>query len=77
MADQVFLVDDREVVLTTARQVRCDGDGPLGHPREFMTLESTEEVVCKYCGRRFVRVDGPAAEIVRRRGQPLATVEAA
>lgn len=71
MADQVFLVDDREVVLTTARHVRCDGDGPLGHPREFMTLERDGACVCKYCGRRFVHADSPAAEAVRARGQPL------
>lgn len=76
MADQVFLVDDREVVLTTARRVVCDGDGPLGHPREFMTLEPVDQVVCKYCGRRFVRTDSPAAEAVRRHGQPLAAGEA-
>ncbi len=76
MADQVFLVNDREVVLTTQRHVRCDGDGPLGHPREFMTLENAEEVVCKYCGRRFVRADSAAAETVRRQGQPLTPAEA-
>jgi|DewCreStandDraft_4_1066084.scaffolds.fasta_scaffold00417_75 uncharacterized Zn-finger protein len=76
MADQVFLVNDREVVLTTSLHVRCDGGGPLGHPREFMTLEHAEEVVCKYCGRRFVRADSAAAETVRRQGQALAPAEA-
>ncbi len=73
MADEVFLLRDREVVITGDLHVRCDGgQGPLGHPREFMTLERGGEVVCKYCGRRFVHRSSAAAAAVRREGQPLA-----
>lgn len=73
MGDEILLVDDREVVITSDLRVRCDGgQGPLGHPREFMTLERGGEVTCKYCGRRFVHRSSPAAEAVRRAGQPLA-----
>lgn len=73
VADEVFLLNDRDVVITGDRHVRCDGgQGPLGHPREFMTLEHGGEAVCKYCGRRFVHRSSPAAEVVRRTGQPLA-----
>lgn len=73
MADEVFLLHDREVVITGDLHVRCDGgQGALGHPREFMTLERGGEVTCKYCGRRFVHRSSPAAEAVRREGQPLA-----
>ena len=45
--EDFLLVDDREVVLTDAMHVRYDrGDGPLGHPREFMTLETDGEATC-------------------------------
>mgnify|MGYP005838002607 CR=1 FL=1 len=67
--DEFFLVDDREVVLTPKLHVRCDGgNGPLGHPVEFMTLEKGGQVVCKYCGRRYVHVSAPEAATVRERG---------
>ncbi|MEO1091777.1 MAG: zinc-finger domain-containing protein [Pseudomonadota bacterium] len=69
--EEFFLVDDREVVLTSSRHVACDGGGgALGHPVEYMTLGRTGEVVCKYCGRRYLSVDHPEAAMVRERGQP-------
>ncbi|MGE0256469.1 MAG: zinc-finger domain-containing protein [Alphaproteobacteria bacterium] len=40
--------------------VACDGDGPLGHPRVFLTLGSDGAVDCPYCGRRYVRRAGHA-----------------
>jgi len=77
MADQraadnaFYLVDDREVVITPHDHVACDGGGgPLGHPVEYMTLEDKGEVICKYCGRRYLAVDHPEAETVRREGTP-------
>lgn len=74
MADDAFyLVDDREVVLTSRLHVRCDGgNGPLGHPVEYLTLEKGGEVVCKYCGRRYIHVGAPAAATIRERGTPQA-----
>lgn len=71
MADRVYLLDEREVVLTQAWAVRCDGNGLLGHPVEFITLAPRGEAVCKYCGRRFVHESSPAAELVRTKGQPV------
>ena len=69
--EEFFLVDDREVVLTSARDVACDGGGgALGHPVEYMTLGRTGEVVCKYCGRRYLSLDHPEAAMVRAKGQP-------
>ena len=63
--------DDREVVITDAVYVRCDGgNGPLGHPLEYLTLEKDGEVVCGYCGRRFVHVDHAEAERIRASGTP-------
>lgn len=72
-SEEVLLVDDREVVITDAMYVRCDGgNGPLGHPLEYMTLERQGEVVCKYCGRRYVHVSHQEAEQIRGRSRPFA-----
>jgi uncharacterized Zn-finger protein len=68
--DAFFLVDGREVVLTRDLHVRCDGgNGPLGHPVEFLTLERGGAAVCKYCGRRYLHDSHPEAAAVRARGE--------
>ena len=72
-SEEVLLVDDREVVITDAMFVRCDGgNGPLGHPLEYMTLEKDRRVVCKYCGRRYVHVSSPEVARLRGNGRPFA-----
>lgn len=72
-----FLVDDREVVLTDHDHVACDGGGgALGHPVEYMTLGDKGEVVCKYCGRRYLASTHAEAERVRRDGTPYASAAA-
>ncbi|MEK0085205.1 zinc-finger domain-containing protein [Benzoatithermus flavus] len=72
-SEEVLLVDDREVIITDAMHVRCDGgNGPLGHPVEYMTLEKEGSVVCKYCGRRYVHVSCPDAEALRGQAQARA-----
>lgn len=44
-----------EVVNVTARTVSCDGgNGPLGHPRVYLTMDKTDQVDCPYCGKRFI-----------------------
>lgn len=71
--EDFLLVDDREVVITDAMHVRCDGGGgPLGHPREYMTLVKDGAVTCKYCGRRYVHVSHPEAEAIRAASRPFA-----
>lgn len=71
--EEFLLVEDREVVLTDAMNVVCDGgNGPLGHPREFMTLEKDGEVVCKYCGRRYVHLTNAEVEEIRAASRPFA-----
>jgi uncharacterized Zn-finger protein len=71
--EDFLLVDDREVVLTDAVHVRCDGGGgALGHPMEFMTLERDGEVTCQYCGRHYVHVTNAEAERIRAAGRPFA-----
>jgi uncharacterized Zn-finger protein len=77
MADEVFLVDDREVVITRNWAVRCDGNGLLGHPVEFIALAPHGEAVCKYCGRRFVHASNPAAAAIRSHGQASPVPEVA
>ena len=48
--DDVVMVDPDE------KTVGCDGgDGPLGHPLVYYSFGLRSEVVCGYCGRRFIR----------------------
>ncbi|WP_243389724.1 zinc-finger domain-containing protein [Arboricoccus pini] len=73
MNDEFFLEDGKEVVVTSHMNVRCDGgNGPLGHPAEFLTLSSKGQAVCGYCGRRYVLEGTPAATAVRATGQTKA-----
>lgn len=72
-SEEVLLIDDREVVITDSLTVRCDGgNGPMGHPVEFMTMARQGSVVCKYCGRRYVHVSHPDVNEFRRRGASAA-----
>jgi uncharacterized Zn-finger protein len=49
----------KEIVTTTENRVACDGgDGPLGHPRVYLSLVDKTAIDCPYCGRRFERVAG-------------------
>ncbi|MBL4853703.1 MAG: zinc-finger domain-containing protein [Robiginitomaculum sp.] len=33
----------------------CDGGGGAGgHPKVYMDMGQADEVVCKYCGKKFV-----------------------
>jgi NADH dehydrogenase (ubiquinone) Fe-S protein 6 len=46
---------------TDQRQVACDGDdGPLGHPRVYLKMDSRDYVDCGYCDRRFILAGGAA-----------------
>ena len=41
------------------QELYCDGgDGPLGHPRVFLTMTKNGTVDCPYCGRHFVLAKG-------------------
>ncbi|MFO1046398.1 MAG: zinc-finger domain-containing protein [Geminicoccaceae bacterium] len=72
-SEEFLLVEDREVVLTEAMSVVCDGgNGALGHPREFMTLEKDGEAVCNYCGRRYVHLGHAEVAAIRAASRPFA-----
>src|SRR5262245_5268121 len=44
-----------ETVYVDSRNVACDGGaGPLGHPRVYLAIDKTDQVVCPYCSKRFV-----------------------
>ncbi|MDX6752308.1 zinc-finger domain-containing protein [Geminicoccaceae bacterium 1502E] len=67
--EEFFLVNDRETVVTPHMHVRCDGgNGPLGHPLEYLTLEKGGEALCGYCGRRYVLEGTEAAQEARAGG---------
>ena len=71
--EEFLLVDDREVVLTDAIDVRCDGGSSLlGDPVEFLTLARGDEAVCGYCGRHYVHIGHAEAERLRASGTPQA-----
>ena len=47
-----------EIVIVPADvdEVRCDGgNGALGHPAVWYSLDRDDTAECGYCGRRFVR----------------------
>lgn len=52
-----------ETVFVTKDSVACDGgEGAIGHPRVYLTMESgTNSVDCPYCGKHFVCQGGAHA----------------
>jgi uncharacterized Zn-finger protein len=50
-----------ETIEVETTQVPCDGDnGPLGHPRVYLNMETHGQIDCPYCGRRFILKEGAA-----------------
>jgi uncharacterized Zn-finger protein len=48
-----------EVIEVDQTTVACDGgDGPLGHPRVYLTLGKEGEIECPYCSRKYVLKQG-------------------
>lgn len=50
-----------ETIYVGERRIACNGDGALGHPIVWYTLEKGE-AECGYCDRRFVFDPAKAAE---------------
>ncbi len=50
-----------ETITVSTEKLYCDGgDGPLGHPRVFLTMTKAGSVDCPYCGRHYVLAAGGA-----------------
>ncbi len=46
---------DESIIYVTEHRIACDGGGgALGHPKTFYDLGDNGEVVCLYCGQKFV-----------------------
>lgn len=45
----------QDTIYVTEKRFYCDGgDGALGHPRVFLTVEKEGKIDCPYCGKHFV-----------------------
>jgi len=54
-------VEAPEIKFVDTRKVSCDGDeGPLGHPRVFLTMDEEGKVECPYCDRLYILQGGPS-----------------
>ena len=54
-------IEAPETVEVEKREVACDGNGPLGHPRVYLMVGAEGFVECPYCDRKFVLKDGGEA----------------
>lgn len=44
-----------ETVKVSSKSVSCDGGkGPLGHPKVYLEMGSSNEITCPYCSKHFV-----------------------
>ncbi|MCC7016810.1 MAG: zinc-finger domain-containing protein [Rhodospirillales bacterium] len=51
-----------DAVVVESPAVACDGGGALGHPRVYLRIGPSGEIVCPYCSRRFVLAEGAASD---------------
>lgn len=74
----------QETIYVAERSVACDGGcGPLGHPRVWIAIPSSDRADCPYCGRVFIyRKDAPSGDQIEEQtppgvkaGDPSATVD--
>ncbi|NQU57749.1 MAG: zinc-finger domain-containing protein [Rhodospirillales bacterium] len=48
-----------ETIIVEHSSVSCDGGGgPLGHPRVYLQIAETREIVCPYCSRTYKLAEG-------------------
>lgn len=51
-----------EIQVVSTATIACDGgNGPLGHPRVFLSFGAEREVVCPYCSRAYRLAEGAKA----------------
>lgn len=51
-------IEPPEIVEVETVEIACDGGGPLGHPKVFLSLANDGRVECPYCDRMFVLKSG-------------------
>jgi uncharacterized Zn-finger protein len=56
-----ILDQDPDAIVAASATVACDG-GTLGHPRVYLRIGETREIVCPYCSQRFVLAEGAAPD---------------
>ena len=50
------MVNDKVKVASNVETIGCDGDlDGLGHPAVYYNFSETNEVVCGYCGKIYIR----------------------
>lgn len=50
-----------ETIKTKDHRVACDGgEGALGHPRVYLTLDKDGKIDCPYCDRQYILIGGAA-----------------
>jgi uncharacterized Zn-finger protein len=55
-------IDAPEILRVKTKTVSCDGgEGALGHPRVYLTMDSEGKVECGYCDRLFL-LEGSEAD---------------
>jgi uncharacterized Zn-finger protein len=44
-----------KIEYVTQRTVSCNGDSDIdGHPKVYLEIDQTNEVICPYCSKKFV-----------------------
>lgn len=57
-------MDADEPIVVNEKRVACDGGGgALGHPRIYLQIGVTGQIVCPYCSRHFVLAEGADADV--------------
>ena len=50
------MIEDKKIVTSDIETICCDGgkDG-LGHPAVYYNFDKTDEIICGYCGKIYIR----------------------
>ena len=52
-------MEEDEAIIVKKTSVSCDGGGgALGHPKIYLTISASGEIVCPYCSRTYKLADG-------------------
>jgi len=58
MSEQSKDQNDIQYVSSKTDKIMCDGGNEeLGHPAVYFNIDTTQEVVCNSCNKKFIRKD--------------------